>query len=65
MHLVLEYGGSVWNPQGLILQEELNNAQHQAARFVKAYNKFENQIMTGFPDKLNSNLSRKTGETGR
>ena len=31
---VLEYSGSVWDPSGVGLQNELENVQNQAARFV-------------------------------
>ena len=31
---LLEYGSSVWNPSGILLQEELEKVQKMAARFV-------------------------------
>ena len=32
--LVLDYGSSVWDPPGVVLQEELESVQKRAARFV-------------------------------
>ena len=31
---VLDYGSSVWDPPGVVLQEELESVQKRAARFV-------------------------------
>ena len=31
---VLDYGSSVWDPAGVVLQEELKSVQKRAARFV-------------------------------
>ena len=46
VHPVLDYGSSVWDPQGVILQEELESVQKRAARFVTNYN-YETGSMTG------------------
>ena len=34
VHPVLDYGSSVWDPPGVVLQEELESVQMRAARFV-------------------------------
>ena len=31
---ILEYGSSVWDPQSILLQDELEKVQKRAARFV-------------------------------
>ena len=43
---VLEYGSSVWDPHH-VLQEELENVQNRAARFVTENYVFETGSMTG------------------
>ena len=38
---VLDYGSSVWDPPGIVLQEELESVQKRAARFVTGnYNSY-------------------------
>ena len=44
---VLEYSGSVWDPSGVGLQNELEKVQNRAARFVTGNYNFENGSMTG------------------
>ena len=39
-HLILEYGSSVWDPPGVVLQEEVESMQKCAARFVTGNCKF-------------------------
>ena len=39
---VLEYGSSVWDPPGVVLQEELESVQKRAARFVTGNYNCEN-----------------------
>ena len=34
VHRVLEYGSSVWDPQSILLQDELEKVKKRAARFV-------------------------------
>ena len=41
MRPVLEYGNSVWDPPGVVLQEELESMQKCAARFVTGNYKYE------------------------
>ena len=54
VHLVLDYGSSVWDPQGVVLQEEIESVQKRAARFVTIcgnYN-YETGSMTGILGQL-------------
>ena len=44
---VLDYGSSVWDPPGVVLQEELENMQKRAARFVTGNYNYETGSMTG------------------
>ena len=44
---VLDYGSSVWDPPGVVLQEELESLQKHAARFVTGYYNYETGSMTG------------------
>ena len=34
VHHILEYGSCVWDPQGVVLQQEIEKVQNMAARFV-------------------------------
>ena len=47
MRPVLDYGSSVWDPPGVVLQEELESVQKPAARFVTGNYNYETGIMTG------------------
>ena len=49
---VLEYSGSVWDPSGVGLQNELEKAQNRAARFVTGNYNFETGCMTGILEHL-------------
>ena len=44
---MLEYIGSVWDPSGVNLQNELEKVQNRAARFVTGSYNFETGSMTG------------------
>ena len=44
---VLDYGSSVWDPQGVVLHEELESVQKLAARFVTGNYNYETGSMTG------------------
>ena len=44
---VLDYGSSVWDPPGVVLQEELESVQKRAARFVTGNYNYETGSMTG------------------
>ena len=38
---ILEYANSVWDPHGIVVQEELEKFQNRAAGLVTGYYKFE------------------------
>ena len=60
---VLDYGSSVWDPPGVVLQEELESVQKRVARFVTGNYNYETGSMTGILGQLNGNPSRKGGKT--
>ena len=47
MRPVLEYSGSVWDPSGVGLQNELEQVQNRAIRFVTGNYNLETGSMTG------------------
>ena len=49
---VMEYSGSIWDPSGIGLQNELEKIQNRAARFVIGYYDFETGSMTGILEHL-------------
>ena len=49
---VLEYSGSVWDPSGVGLQNELDKVQNRATRFVTGNYNLETWSMTGFLEHL-------------
>ena len=49
---ILEYGSSVWDPQGVVLQQEIEKVQNRAARFVTSNCSFETGSMTGILENL-------------
>ena len=49
---VLEYSGSVWDPSGVGLPNELEKVQNRAARFVTGNFNFETGSMTGILEHL-------------
>ena len=49
---VLEYSGSVWDPSGVGLQNELEKVQNRAAKFVTWNYNFETGSMTGILEHL-------------
>ena len=49
---VLDYGSSVWDPPGVVLQEELEGMQKCAARFVTGNYSYETGSMTGILGQL-------------
>ena len=52
MRPVLEYGSSVWDPQSILLQDELEKVQKRAARFVTGNYTYETGSMTGILEQL-------------
>ena len=51
MRPVLEYSGSVWDPSGVGLQNELEKVKNRAARFVTGNCNFETGSMNGNPSR--------------
>ena len=49
---ILEYGSYVWDPQGVVLQQEIETVQNMAARFVTSNYSFETGSMTGILENL-------------
>ena len=49
---VLDYGSSVWDPPGVVLQEGLESVQKRAARFVTGNYNYETGSMTGILGQL-------------
>ena len=56
---VLDYGSSVWDPPGVVLQEELESVQKRAARFVTGNYNYETGSMTGILGQLITTVSKK------
>ena len=52
VHPVLEYNGSVWDPSGVGLQNELEKVQNRSARFVIGNCNFETGSITGILEHL-------------
>ena len=49
---VLEYGSSVWDPKGILLQDELEKVQKMEARFVTGSYTYETGSMIGILEQL-------------
>ena len=49
---ILEYASPVWDPHGIVVQEELENVQNSAARFVTGNYNFETGSMTSILEQL-------------
>ena len=47
IRLILEYSSCVWDPQGVVSQEEIEKLQNRAARFLTSNYCFETGSMTG------------------
>ena len=58
---ILEYGSTVWDPHCNGLNDELENAQKRAARFVPRNYSYETGSMTGILEELKWETSRKGG----
>ena len=54
---------SVWDPLGVVLQEELESVQKRAAIFVTGNYNYETESMAGILGQLKWNPSRKGGKT--
>ena len=62
---VLDYGSSVWNPPGVVLQEELESVQKHAVRFVTDNNSYETGSMTGILGRLKWESLKKRRKDNR
>ena len=59
---ILDYGSSVWDPAGVVLQEELESVQKRAARFVTGNYNYETGSMTGILGQLKWESLKKKEE---
>ena len=62
---VLDYGSSVWDPPGVVLQEELESVQKRAARFVTGNYSYETGSITGILGQLKWESLKKRREDNR
>ena len=59
---VLDYGSSVWEPPGVVHQEELESVQKRAARFVTGNYNYETRSMTDILGQLKWESFKKRRE---
>ena len=62
---VLDDGSSVWDPPGVVLQEELESVQKRAARFVTDNYNYETGSMTGILGQLKWESLKKRRKDNR
>ena len=62
---VLDYGSSVWDPPGVVLQEEFESVQKRAARFVTGNYNYETGSMTGILGQLKWESLKKRRKDNR
>ena len=65
MRPVLDYGSSVWDPPGVVLQEELESVQKRTARFVTGNYNYETGSMTGILGQLKWESLKKRRKDNR
>ena len=65
MRPVLDYGSLVWDPPGVVLQEELESVQKRAARFVTDNYNYETGSMTGILGQLKWESLKKRRKDNR
>ena len=65
MRPVLDYGSSVWDPRGVVLQEELESVQKRAARFVTGNYNYKTGSMTGILGQLKWESLKKRRKDNR
>ena len=65
MHPVLDYGSSVWDPPGVVLQEELESVQKRAARFVTSNYNYETGSIAGILGQLKWESLKKRRKDNR
>ena len=51
---IVEFASPVWDPHGIVVQEELEKVQNRAARFVTGNYNFETGSMTSILEQLGS-----------
>ena len=62
---ILQYGSSVWDPQSILLQDELEKVQKRAARFVTGNYVYETGSMTGILKQLQWESLKKRRKDSR
>ena len=62
---VLDYGSSVWDSPGVVLQEELESVQKRVARFVTGNYNYETGSMTGILGQLKWEFLKKRRKDNR
>ena len=62
---VRDYGSSVWDPPGVVLQEELESVQKRAARFATGNYNYETGSMTGILGQLKWESLKKRRKDNR
>ena len=65
VRLILEYGSTVWDPRCNGLNDELENVQKRAARFVTRNYSYETGIMTGILEELKWETLQKRRKDNR
>ena len=65
VHPVLEYGSSVWDPQSILFQDELEKVQKRAARFATGNKIYETGSMTGILKQLKWESLKKRRKDSR
>ena len=65
MRPVLDYGSSVWDAPGVVLQEELESVQKRVARFVTGNYNYETGSMTGILGQLKWESLKKRRKDNR
>ena len=65
VHPVLDYGSSIWDPPGVVLQEELESVQKRAARFVTGNYSYETGSVTGILGQLKWESLKKRRKDNR
>ena len=62
---IMDYGSSVWEPPGVVLQEELESVLKRAARFVTGSYSYETGSMTGILGQLKWESLKKRRKDNR
>ena len=65
MRPIPDYGSSVWDPPGVVLQEELESVQKRAARCVTGNYNYETGSMTGILGQLKLESLKKRRKDNR